>query len=110
MSQKPVCARIRLQPDSLERVRAWAAHINMNKDAALATLQNESVSIESVFLDSSKDGDFLVYYMRAASHEQAQEVARQSTAAIDQYHQKFKRDTWLEVRHLELLVDLDNIQ
>ncbi|MFJ4289364.1 DUF6176 family protein [Cupriavidus sp. NPDC089707] len=104
--QIPICARIRLTPESLARVREWAAHISTHGAEALGTLRAEGVSIESVFLDTAPDGDYLVYYMRAASEEQAAEVARHSVAEIDRYHQQFKRDTWAEVRRLELLVDL----
>lgn len=102
----PVCARVLLKPGSLPQVREWAAHIAAHRDAALQTLRAEGVSMESVFLDSRPDGDWLVYYMRAASLAQAQEVAERSTAAIDAWHRAFKRATWERVERLELLVDL----
>jgi len=102
----PRCVRIRLKPGSLDRVREWAHHIAAHEGEALDTLRAEGVSIESVFLDTSAEGDFLVYYMRAASHAQTQAAACRSTAQIDQYHRAFKRDTWAAVRPLELLLDL----
>jgi Family of unknown function (DUF6176) len=105
-SDSAVCARVRLHPGSLERVRAWARYIAEHREEALRTLAAEGVTIESVFLDSGTEGDFLVYYMRAASHEKAQQIATQSTEAIDRYHQAFKRETWAEVKRLEALVDL----
>ena len=104
----PVCARVRLKPGVLPRVRAWAAHLALHREEALHSLAAEGVSIESVFLDSSSDGDFLVYYMRAASHELAREVAARSMQAIDEYHRAFKREAWDGVSPLELLVDLRN--
>ena len=103
----PVCARVRLKSNLLPRVREWASHITQHKVEALQTLAAEDVSIESVFLDSTKEGDFLVIYMRAASHERAQQVAAASTAEIDRYHKAFKREAWAEVRSLELLLDLE---
>jgi hypothetical protein len=103
----PVCARIRLKSNSLTRVREWVAHITQHKVEALQTLAAEGASIESVFLDSTKEGDFLLVYMRAVSHERAQQVAAASTAEIDRYHQAFKREAWAEVRSLELLLDLE---
>ena len=102
----PVCARVLLKPGSLPQVREWAAHIAAHRDAALQTLRAEGVSIESVFLDSRPDGDWLVYYMRADSVARAQQVAQDSVAEIDRYHQAFKRATWDRVERLELLVDL----
>lgn len=68
------------------------------------------MSIETVFLDTNEHGDFLIYYMRAASFERAQQVANASVAAIDLYHQQFKRDTWEQGTKLELLLDLQPLQ
>lgn len=105
-SDTAACVRVRLKPGTLPQVREWAAHIGAHREEALATLAAEGVSIESVFLDSTEAGDYLVYYMRAGSHERAREVAQASVAAIDRYHQAFKRATWAGVQPLELLVDL----
>ena len=101
-----VCAKVRLKPGMLPRVREWAAHMHQHAEAALATLVAEGVSVETVFLDSSADGDFLVYLMRADSVDQATRVAAGSVSEIDRYHRDFKREAWAEVRELELLVDL----
>ena len=103
---RPVCVRVRLKTGVLSRVREWAAYLAAHRSEALQTLEAEGVSIESVFLDSTADGDFLIYYMRSASHEKAREVAARSTAAIDNFHKAFKREAWVDVRQLELLVDL----
>jgi hypothetical protein len=91
-----VCARVRLKPDSLARVRKWARKINSRRPEALAILATEGVAIESVFLDSGAEGDFLVYSMRARSIEQAAAVAASSSASIDAVHQQFKREVWTE--------------
>ena len=65
--------------------------------------------MESVFLDCTNEGDFLIYYMKAESIERAKEVVKKSVHSIDNYHQKFKMDTWESRNKLELLVDLDRI-
>ena len=101
-----VCARIQLKPGSLPRVQEWAEHMRAHRDEALQTLAAEGVTVESVFLDSGAGGDFLVYCMRSTSQEAAQAVAARSVAAIDAYHRAFKRETWAEVRKLDLLLDL----
>lgn len=108
MKDDVVCARVRLQPGSLPRVRAWAAHLHAHRADALRTLDAEGVSVESVFLETGADGDSLVYYMRATDIKAAFAVAARSEAAIEQYHREFKRTTWLEVNRLELLVDLSS--
>ncbi|WP_255991974.1 DUF6176 family protein [Chitinolyticbacter albus] len=107
MTQEVVCARVALKPNSLQRVREWAAFISQHREEALQTLQLEGVTIESVFLDSSPSGDFLVYYMRSASQSKAEAVAANSLAMIDAYHNTFKRETWSHVDRLELLLDLE---
>ena len=104
------CVRIRLKPGSMERVREWAAEITRRSDEALATLRDEGVVVESVFLDSGEEGDFLIYYMKAESLEKAKEAGRKSTHEIDAYHQQFQRDTFESGKKLELLVDLDRIE
>ena len=55
------CAKVRLKPGSLDRVREWATELRTRSDEVLATLRDEGVVIESVFLDSDEQGDFLVY-------------------------------------------------
>lgn len=101
-----VCAKVWLQPGSEERVRAWASHVQTHRAQALRSLENEGVTVESVFYDSSTDQPCLIYYMRSSSEAQAIAVAKRSALAIDAYHQSFKRDTWTRVERLELLVDL----
>ena len=100
-----MCVRVRLKEGSLERVREWARELNSRRDEVLATLRDEGVRIESVFLD----GDTLVYYLRADSLEQAREVYAHSTHAIDAYHQRFKDETFDGQTSLELLIDFENL-
>jgi Family of unknown function (DUF6176) len=100
-----VCVRVRLKEGSLPRVRAWAKELNARRDEVLATLVDEGVRIESVFLE----GETLIYYLRAESIEQAREVYARSTHAIDAYHQQFKDETFDGQTTLELLVDFQNL-
>lgn len=97
--------RVRLKEGSLPRVRAWAKELNERRDEVLATLVDERVRIESVFLD----GETLIYYLRAESVEQAREVSAHSTHAIDAYHQRFKDETFEHQTPLELLIDFENL-
>jgi hypothetical protein len=95
--------RVRLREGSLPRVRAWAAELNARRDEVLATLSDEGIAVESVFLD----GEELVYYLNAESIDQAQAVFSRSEHAIDAYHAAFKEATFAEERRLELLVDFE---
>jgi hypothetical protein len=100
-----VCVRVRLEPGSLPRVREWAAELNARRSEVMATLQDEGVRIESVFLD----GETLVYYLKADSIDQARDVYSRSSHAIDAYHQRFKDETFAEQTQLELLIDFENV-
>ena len=100
-----VCVRVRLEPGSLPRVRKWAAELNARRDEVLATLRDEGIRVESVFLD----GETLIYYLKADSLDHAREVYARSQHAIDAYHRKFKDETFAEETQLELLVDFENV-
>jgi hypothetical protein len=102
------CVKVRLKSGSMERVRDWAAELNRRADEVLATLRDEGVVVESVFLEQTASGDFLIYYMKAQSIERASEVARRSPHTVDAYHDQFKRDTWESQTPLELLIDFEN--
>lgn len=108
MNYETVCAKIKLKPDSIEKVREWVRVVNKRKDEVLATLRDESVILECVFLDQTSEGDFLIYLMKAKSIEKAIEAFEKSTHEIDAYHRNFKSETWAEMETLELLVDLEN--
>jgi hypothetical protein len=104
-----VCVKVQLKPGSLEHVHQWADELRSRADEVLATLRDEGVVIESVFLDSNEQGDFLVYYMKARSLSAARETAQRSFHRIDAYHERFKAHTWENRRSLELLVDFENL-
>ena len=104
------CVKVKLRPGSLERVREWAMLLNeTGREEALLTLREEAVILEAYFLDRTSEGDFLIAFMKAESFDKAQRVFETSTHNIDQYHLKFKMDTWESSKQLELLIDLDRI-
>ena len=101
------CIKVKLKPGSLLHVRAWADELKSRKVEALETMREEGMVVESTFLDSTSEGDFLICLMKAQSFEKATGVVKQSLHAIDASHQTFKKDTTASVTQLELLVDLD---
>jgi len=92
----------------LERVREWARELQARTDEVLATLRDEGVVIESVFLDHDEQGDFLLYFMKARSLKAAAQTMRRSSDPVDQYHSQFKLDAWESRTPLELLIDFEN--
>lgn len=109
MKYETRCVKIKLKPNLIEKAREWAQVINERKTEALATLRDESVILETVFLDRTTEGDFLIYFMKAENFEKAKETIEKSIHAIDEYHRNFKRECWEDGSRLEMLVDLDRI-
>ncbi len=110
MNYETRCVKIKLKQNSLEKVREWQRTINERKAEALATLRDEGVILETVFLDQTSEGDFLIYVMKAENFEKAKETFVKSVHTIDEYHQKFKEETWEDGQKLELLIDLENYE
>lgn len=105
-----ICNAVRLKPGSLERVRAWAQTLNdTRRSETLATLRDEAMLIESVFLWHTDGADYLIYYLKAENLARAQEIFARSTHAIDAFHGQFKRDTFESTQPLALLLDLDTL-
>jgi len=101
------CVRFRLKPGSLPRVREWAAELTKRRDEVMITLGEETVRVESAFLESGASGDFIVYYMRVEDHATSQSAASTSQHPIDAYHRAFMHDVIAERTSLELLVDFE---
>ena len=104
-----VCVKVRLKEGSIARVREWASELNRRGDEVQETLSEEGVVVESAFLDQTEHGDFLIYYMKARSFEEAKRAVQASRNPIDSYHQRFKQDTWASRTSLELLIDFENL-
>lgn len=101
------CIRIELNPESIDLIREWSKTMNENRrPEALATMIQEGVTIESYFLDRRPEGDYLIAYTRAASLDEAAEVAAGSDREIARYHREVKQAAWGERTVLEPLVDL----
>ena len=107
MNRETVCLRFRLKAGSVPRVREWAAELTRRRDEVMATLRDETVRVESAFLESGTDGDFLVYYMRVDDPEQSQAAVAQSKHAIDVYHRAFMNEVIESRQSLELMIDFD---
>lgn len=99
------CTRIKLKPGMVPRVREWARELNARMDEVLATLEDEGVNREIVFLEEGPDGDYLIYFMDAEDFEKGHQVSQASTHPIDAYHRKFKDEAWDTRQNLELLMD-----
>lgn len=90
-------------------MREWVAELTRRRAEVLATLRDETARVESVFLDSGPQGDYLVYYMRVDDPDANRRAVQMSTHAIDEYHRAFMGAVVESRQSLELLVDFDRI-
>lgn len=103
------CVKIAIDRSSIPAVREWAKTLNARRDEVLATLRDEGVFVETVFLEHSDAGDYLIYFIKATDLDRANEIAAKSTHAIDAFHKQFQREHWGVRSRPELLIDFDRI-
>lgn len=100
------CIRIKLKKDTLPKVREWQSFILKNKEEAIATLAAEGVYLESVFLETVGETNYLIYVMISKDFDKAKSVASQSRSPVDVFHSRFKEECWEDGERLEPLLQL----
>lgn len=87
----------------------WFKTLKAREAEVLESLKNESVVIESVFLEQHEEDFYLIYYMKAKDLERAKSIAKHSLLPIDSYH-KACREKFCESREkLEQLADFHRL-
>jgi Family of unknown function (DUF6176) len=99
------CYRIKLKPNSVAFVREWAARMNSEMTEVKKLLKKEGMSLESVFLETGADGDFLVYYLRSPDLRRTSEVSLSSNHPIDIYHRQLMKQIEESCTELECILD-----
>lgn len=99
------CHRIRLKPGSLPLVREWAKRLNDEMAEVRKLLRNEGMQVESVFLEESPEGEFLIYYLRSEDFGKARATSKASTHLLDIYHRDVMAKIGGESKRLECLLD-----
>lgn len=103
------CIRIKIKKDCVKEVREWFQELNNRSQETLATLKNEGVLIESVFLEQHDNAFYLIYYMKALDLDKAFEVFKKSTLEIDNFHKECRKKYCDSSEKLEMLLDLNRI-
>ncbi len=98
------CVRIKLKPNSLERVQGWADELTRRKSEVLESLAAEGATLEAAFLEKASDGDYLIYVMTADALTKADAATQQSDRPIDQFHSDFKAAAFESGEKLEQLI------
>ncbi|MGB0885729.1 MAG: DUF6176 family protein [Chitinophagales bacterium] len=101
---RTTCVKIKLKPNSLDKVEEWSKTLNERREEVIETLVNETVLFESSFLDViSEDEAYLIGVMVIDDIEKCKNVVKHSTKSIDKYHKNFKKETWGEMKTLKTL-------
>ncbi|HYC06113.1 MAG TPA: DUF6176 family protein [Azospirillaceae bacterium] len=103
MPRRFFALRRTLKPGSRPALEAWIDEINANTAEVDASLQDEGIRLELVFLDRVGDEDNLVWVFETDDYERAREIFLRSTRPIDLYHRAFLEQHVASARPLELL-------
>lgn len=59
-----LCGRIKIKEGKLDEVYAWFNTLNARKAELIEAFTQEGVELETVFLERTNEGDYLIYYTR----------------------------------------------
>ena len=104
------CARVKIKDGYLDKAYEWAKELNSRSEEVYQTLRDENVYIESVFLEKTSEGNFLIYFMKVKNSQEARTVADKSKHPIDEYHQKMMKEITEKGEKLEILIDFDRLE
>jgi hypothetical protein len=77
------CIRIRLRPGMTERFTQWAKQVANRADEAKASMAEQGVIEQNIFLERGTDTDFIVLYWKVEDLDKARAVFQRSTRKID---------------------------
>ena len=101
------CVKIKIASGQEHRVREWAEEVKKYQDEALEALREEGVSIEYAFVDEAEDATYLIYVIKADDLKKSREISVASERYIDQYHQTFQKECWVDGKKLECILELE---
>lgn len=101
------CLKVRLAPGTTERVARFLRGLRDRESEVAQSLEDEGIISESLFLDRTDGGDYLIFVTRADDLEAAAAAFQRSTLPLDVETRRLIADTWAGVEPLELLADLE---
>lgn len=105
-SRQVLCGRIKIKNGALPEVRQWFQTLNHRRAELLEAFELEGVKLESVFLEQTPEGDFLVYYMRQDDLEKVYENLARLKLPVRLFHVECWKQYCEECTVLEPLFDL----
>lgn len=105
------CLKVKLKEGQTDTFIKYTENLKKNMNQVVKALSNETMMVESIFLDRAADGDYLIFYTRAESLQKANEYMMQSTDPVDIEGLEIIQKTWdmTASKVLEVLFDVDRI-
>lgn len=102
------CLKIKLKEGKKEQVREWCQTFANHPDLD-DVLEKETVVVENLFLDEQNDGDYLLFYLKAESLQQANEFLTTAQHPLNELSRNFMQECWEmeEITELEMTLDLE---
>ena len=102
------CIRVRLKPGMTDKFVEWAKQVPKRLDEVRASMSEQGVLEQNIFLERSAGGDFIVLYWKVEDLEKARAAFQASKKKIDLEMVEMIESTWdrTEVYRLEPLMEL----
>jgi L-rhamnose mutarotase len=102
------CIRIRLKPGMTDKFVEWAKQVPTRMEEVKASMTEQGVLEQSIFLERAADGDFIVLYWKVVDAERARAIFQNSKRKIDLEMVEMIEKTWdrSQVSRLEPLMEV----
>jgi hypothetical protein len=107
---KVLCGRIKIKEGCVTEVRKWFKTLQERQNELIEAFTVEGVWLESVFLEHTKDADYLVYYMRQDDIEKVYEQLAKYQMPVRLFHIECCKNYLDECVVLDPLFDLQRTQ
>ncbi len=110
LKTEPQCLKIRLKEGTTEKVRQWCETFRRHPELD-DVLKRESVIVETLLLDEGEGGDYLIFYLKAESLQQANDFLTNERHPVNDLSNRFMAECWdmSDVKVLEPVLDLHRI-
>ncbi len=104
------CLKIKLKQEKAQLFLDWVKSLNGRLDQVRKALEDETMVVESIFLDEVNGEKYIFFYTRAKDLLKASQVVQASTNTVDVEALTLIAQTWEQAQVLEVLFDLDLIK
>lgn len=104
-----VLIKYKVRENQKVKVKDWVEYFNNNKTEIKDTLIQEGILIESAFIESVGNVEYIYYYVKAKNLKTAIEIFQSSDNPHDVYHKKFMSESLELVENLTSLIDIDTL-